>query len=151
MAIVVSYLECSITYKHMPWTFLEGDQFYSYSCSKCTRGRDILYRLKVTWSDIIYLILYHLEHRCESSMLTRQEAASMDTKLFHWKVVMDYFRLHWSKFYSKSLPPSSSWQNAAIGHLSSLLSSGKVMPGGKKKAGIDNANFSRILCGQRQE
>ena len=136
-------IECSISYKHMPWTFLEGDEFYSYTCSKCTRGRDVLYRLKATWSDIIYLILYHLEHRCESSILLREEKLSLDIKLFHWKVVMDYFRLHWNKFHSKNLPPTSSWQNAIIGHFNSLLFTGKIISGGKQYPGItiDNADF----------
>lgn len=130
---------------------LVGDDFYEYMCIRCTRGRDVLHRLKLGWVEILHVILYHLTASSESSHVVsikgHEKGECVDggkkmvnVKLFHWKVLVDYARLHWTKFWAKS--PQKAWQTYLTAPLSQL--SGQRFANGKILANLPGA--AHTLC-----
>ncbi|KAI8916725.1 hypothetical protein DFJ77DRAFT_351654 [Powellomyces hirtus] len=105
-----------------------GDDFYYLRCRSCTRGKETLKRLTLTWVDVIHITLLNLS----LTVPPRKLSADGKHKYYGWKSdICHFIDLNWKRFWLKTR--TATWENT----VASCLSTQKRFLAGMKQFGHD--------------
>ncbi|CAG9853603.1 unnamed protein product [Phyllotreta striolata] len=89
---------------------LHGDTFFTFTCADCSpENSEIFVRNKLSWLQVIVLVLYHLQHKCPG--LARKG-------FFHWRHhVAIFIDKNWDMLFS-NVKKKKKWMGTIAGTLS---------------------------------
>uniref|UniRef100_H2Z2D3 Zinc finger PHD-type domain-containing protein n=1 Tax=Ciona savignyi TaxID=51511 RepID=H2Z2D3_CIOSA len=86
-----------------------GDNYFSFTCSSCSGGKELYVRMKVTWLQVVSLALYNL---AQTSMGKQG--------YFKWKEdICLFIDTHWESFFGQTKKKTTQW-SCTVGSILSL-------------------------------
>ncbi|KAI8590816.1 hypothetical protein BDZ88DRAFT_78891 [Geranomyces variabilis] len=105
---------------------LLGDDLYHFRCRRCTRGKERMKRLALTWVEVTHLALFNLSHS------TAPRKTNDQGLLFYsWHDICRFIDQNWKRFWLK--PRTVTWENT----VASCLSTHKQFVAGIKQPSHD--------------
>ncbi|KAJ3024361.1 Set1/Ash2 histone methyltransferase complex subunit ASH2 [Thoreauomyces humboldtii] len=106
---------------------LLGDDFFHLECRRCTRGKEKIKRLSITWVDVTHIALLNL-----AQTLPPRNTCANGLKYYAWKAdICQFIDQHWDQFWIKARTPT--WENT----VASCLSTQERFVAGPKEFGSD--------------
>ncbi|KAJ3181004.1 Set1/Ash2 histone methyltransferase complex subunit ASH2 [Geranomyces variabilis] len=106
---------------------LLGDDFYHFRCRRCTRGKERMKRLALTWVEVTHLALFNLSH----STAPRKTNDEEGLLFYSWHDICRFIDQNWKRFWLK--PRTVTWENT----VASCLSTHKQFIAGIKQPSHD--------------